>query len=292
MAQRQRTLAFIGLIVVALAIGAGLYFTLPGEQQPATASRKGRQLTPMNKLVDQQPLQAAQQLDKAATTREEARYSRDALRVADHEVDLAFTSALRNARVHPAPESPETKQLHDHVRQLQAELNAEHDQLKKLSAAAAAAKGSAAEDLQDRQKLLSAEVALHEDELDDAKRDLMRAGGDEESRIQQLFTRHESSQHNDQAQPFQLRDAFQLPTSMLAQLRLAWQLQQKRESILAAQQQSQAAASDLNKKYSDLKQQVSAAPNATPSPSTTAAPASDSIAHLQQQAEDRKLLGE
>lgn len=296
MAQRQRKYAFIALLLIAVAIGAALYFTLPPDQQ-ATPSRKGKQLTPMAKLVDQQPLQAAQQLDKAATTREEARYSRDALRIADHEVDLAFASALRNARVHPAPENPETKQLHDHVRQLQAQVNAEHDQIKRLTTAGATAKGSAAEELQDRQKLLSAEAALHEDELEDGKRDLMRAGGDDESRIQRLFTIHEGSQHNDQAQPaaFQPREPFQLPSSMLAQLRLLWQLQLKRQTLLNARQQALTAGTDLDHQYADLKARVIPSPSTTTAPDTTAAlPPSqnESIASLQMKAEDRKLLGE
>ena len=294
MAHRQRVFAFIVLVVIAIAIGLGLYFTLPSDQ-PTTTSRKNKQLTPMSKLVDQQPLTTAQQFDKAATTREEVRYSRDALRTADHEVDLAFTSALRNARIHPAPETPETKPLHDHVRQLQAQVNAEQDQLKRLTAVASGAKGNVAEDMQDRLKLLSAEVDLHQDELENAKRDLMRAGGDDESRIQQLFARHESSQHNDQSQQnaYQLREPFQMPGSMLAQLRLLWQLREKRQAVLNAADQAKTAASDLDRQQSVLEQQVNSKAAAGPNPTDagTASP-KESITSLQRQAEGRKLLSE
>lgn len=296
MAHRPRIFVFILLLVIAAGIVTGLYFTSPEDQTAPAPSRSGRQITPFSKLVDQQPLQTAQQLDKLATTREEARYSREAVRTADHEVDLAFTSALRKARLQPAAENPETKPLHDRVRQLEAQVASDQEQAIKLKAAAASARGSAAEDINDQQQLMSAELALHQDELQDAKRDLMRAGGDDESRIQRLFAMHESLQHADQAQPtpFQMREPFQMPGNTLAQLRLMWQLHGKRLQVLKARQDAISAASDLGAKHDELERQLTPLTSA-PTPGTEAqAPVQNgaTLAAIQKQAENRKVLNE
>ena len=302
MSQRKRIYDVIILLLVAAAIGAGIYFTSP-QDQTTKSSRTGRQLTPMSRLVDQRPLLTAQQLDKVATTREEGRYSREALRVADHEVDLAFTSALRNARVHPAPESPETKKLHDRLRQLQLQVAADEDLLKKLNAEITTARGNVLDDLQDRQQLLSAELGLRQDELEGAKRDLMRAGGDDESRIQRLYSLHEAAQHNDQATQFQARDPFQLPGSMFRQLQLWWQLHQKRAAVLEAGQQSSNAVLELDRQHDELERKIGPPASAqvpdamAPATDTIAAssntrPTSAALATLKQQSEDRKMLSE
>jgi small-conductance mechanosensitive channel len=295
MTHRPRIYIFVLLVVLAAAAGTALYFTAPQEQPVSLApSSRGRRVTPFNKLVDQQPLQTAQQLDKLATTREEARYSRQAVQAADHEVDLAFTSALRNARLHPPAETPETKQLHDRIRQLQAQVTADQDLLNKIKAAQASARGNAVEDLNDQQQLAAAELALHQDELDDAKRDLMRAGGDDESRIQRLFAMHEASQHSDQ-QPsagFQMRSPFEMPASTVAQLRLMWQLHRKRAAVLQAQQGALSAAKELSGRHDELENQLAQKNSSTGADGQPPAKDGTALASIRKQAENRKLLTE
>ena len=285
MAQRSRITVFVVLVALAGAIGIGLYFTAQQDQTGASSSRGNRQITPMSKLVNQQPLQTAQQLDKLANTREEARYSRDALRIADHEVDLAFASALRNARLHPAAETPDTKKIHERISQLEAEVASDQEQVNRLKAAQSAARGVAAEDLSDRQQLAAAELALRQDELADAKLDLMRAGGDNESRIQRLFAQHETSQHPDQPQPFQLREPFQIPGSMVAQVRLMMQLHEKRLHVLDAAQASQDAAKELDAKHEELEKNLASSAPLEPQPANAV-----TLAALQRQSEERKLV--
>jgi small-conductance mechanosensitive channel len=295
MTNRPRIYIFGLLAVLAAVVGTAMYFTVPQDQSELVAQSRGRRITPFNKLVDQQPLQIAQQLDKLATTREEARYSREAVRTADHEVDLAFTSALRSARLHPPADTPETKQFHDRIRKLQAQVAADQDQLNKIKAAQASAHGNTLEELNDQQQLASAELALHQDELDDAKRDLMRAGGDDESRIQRLFAMHEASQHSDQQQPsgFQMRSPFEIPGNTVAQLRLMWQLHSKRSAVLQAQQNALSSAKDLGAKHDELENQLRQS-TAESGSTNVQAPAKDdtTLAAIQKQAENRKLLSE
>src|SRR5215472_3066134 len=54
-------------------------------------------------LVDQQPLITAQKLAALATAPEERDFAQNALRIADHEVDLAFAAALHQATEHAPP---------------------------------------------------------------------------------------------------------------------------------------------------------------------------------------------
>ncbi|HSU31310.1 MAG TPA: hypothetical protein VLJ11_08740 [Bryobacteraceae bacterium] len=54
-----------------------------------------------NAPVDVRPWQTAQALAFLAVTAEETQYARDAERLADHEVDQAFASALREAAAKP-----------------------------------------------------------------------------------------------------------------------------------------------------------------------------------------------
>src|SRR5215831_9024007 len=54
-------------------------------------------------LVDDQPLVTAQRLAALAVTPEEQEFAKNALRLADHEVDMAFAAALHQATEHAPP---------------------------------------------------------------------------------------------------------------------------------------------------------------------------------------------
>src|ERR1041384_2929066 len=233
MRRLSRRLVAIGLLLLlAVAAIVGLRYT----SAPDEIAQPNRRNANRPRLVDTQPLLTAQQLDKDASTREEGRYSRDALNLADHAVDLAFTSALRDARQPPPAEDANTKSLHDRIRHLEAQIKADEETIKKLSA-------TTAQDSAGQLQLAQAEQSLHEDELEDARRDLTRAGGDPASRIQRQFDQHHASEQHSQ-QPaqgtvaFYQRPAFQAPPTMWAQLRLWNQLRGKRQQLAEAQQQA------------------------------------------------------
>ena len=52
-------------------------------------------------LVDQSTYATAQRLAQSAVAPEEQTFSQSALRIAEHELDLAFTEALRDVEAHP-----------------------------------------------------------------------------------------------------------------------------------------------------------------------------------------------
>lgn len=271
------------LLVLAAAVLAGIWLTRSTEQ-PAGTARQRRPGASAYRLVDQQPLQTISQLEKLATTREEGRLAREASNLADHSVDLAFTAALRQARQRPADTDPETRALRDRVRQLEEQIRKGEEEVRRLDTALKSGKLKEPDALP--LQLAQAELALHQNELEDARRDLIRAGGDPESLIQRQFTQHQATNHGDPSQAAQpVRVPFQVPDTMLAQVRLWAQLRNKRQQLTDAQQQAATSAADLNAKHADLERRLQP-PQGGPSQG-----ASD-LAALQKAADDRKLLSE
>ena len=90
-------LSLVALVIVGIVLAR---YWVTGPQQPNTAKAT---LNDRPGLVDEQPLVTAQRLATLAVTSEEIDFAHEAVRVADHEVDLTFTSALRNLTLHPPP---------------------------------------------------------------------------------------------------------------------------------------------------------------------------------------------
>ncbi len=298
MARGREKYVFIFLFLVAIAIGIGLKFTA---SEPAPAPRRTSALVPISKIVDQAPLQTSQQLEKLTETKDELRLVRNAQRLADDEVDLAFASALRDAKEHPPAETPATKEIRDRLKQLEEQIKSDQEQVKQLTAAVAAAKGDRADELQDELQLAQAELALHQGQQDDSKLDLMRLGGDQQSRIQRAFTLHEATHtdQNQQAQAWQTKaDAYQVPGTLIGQIRAWRNLRDKQRQIEDARQQVNAMAKGLDAKHDALEQHVSQL--AQQNQAARAAAASQSskaqnkavLAQLQHESADRKTLSE
>src|SRR5437773_10526026 len=87
----SQKLVLAGLVTIAAAAIVGLILTgsPPGPETPSKGQRTP--LADQGPVVDEKILDAAQKLAALAATREEQQQARDAVRLADHEVDLAFT---------------------------------------------------------------------------------------------------------------------------------------------------------------------------------------------------------
>jgi small-conductance mechanosensitive channel len=131
-------------------------------------------------LVDETPWKTASAVAALAVSQEELVYAREAERLADHEVDQAFASALRQASLKQRKLTGAAADLQTKVVQLEGMVTADQATL------SAAAKGS------DDEQIDQAQLALDQDQLNDAKGDLARASGDERGAIQQELTAHEA----------------------------------------------------------------------------------------------------
>jgi small-conductance mechanosensitive channel len=186
----RQWMATFGLLGLVLAAVAGLILTR--ESGPPETSMTPGHRTP---LVDERPLQAARKLASLALDREEQRFAEQAMKVADHEVDLAFADGLRNAAEHRAPLTAEARQLYTHVSQAEATVKTDQDRIDQLKKQLAAASADRQDSIQQQIDLIQAQHEFDQDELDDANEDLMRSGVDPLSRIQRQFNQHEAAEH-------------------------------------------------------------------------------------------------
>ena len=184
---RFRQNSVILLVVAALvAVTIGIFRTNTGPPVQARSTRRS-----LN--VDQSSLITAERLVRLPTTPEERTFAYDALRLADQEMDLAFAQAVRRASTQPPVKSAEVTQLNDQLQQALRAAAADQAQVTELTAAVAKAGPSTVQSLTDRLELAKAQLALDQDEVDDARGDLQRAGGDPQGRIQSIVAEHEEA---------------------------------------------------------------------------------------------------
>jgi small-conductance mechanosensitive channel len=195
MQRRNQIAAFLLLLLIALTL-VGLWRTR--EAASSNGHSPAKQGQPANSSlisVDQTPLQAAQQLAQLASSSEERTFAQEAIRLADYEVDLAFDTALSEARLHPPPLSPQAKEINDRLQKAEKLLKTAQERTKQLAELIV----KVPEDKRDSVELdliqAEADLDLDQDEVDDAKQDLFRAGGNLVDRIQATKKEHEELGH-------------------------------------------------------------------------------------------------
>jgi small-conductance mechanosensitive channel len=250
----------ITLALLALVLGtcAAYYATRESSRPSAkTAASDAGQ----NPLVDERPLPTARGLASLATTPEEQRLSQEAVRIADHEVDLAFADALRQAAEHQTDQDPKNRDLHLKMQQAQAALADVQSRVEQLKAQISSAKPSEKEALHDRQALLDAEQALDEDEVEDAQQELIRAGGDQEAAVQRQRDQHEAGEHALEQQQGQNPTGASPPVDLSAnnlvgQVRAWMWLRDKRAHLESARRLAQEMGTELLAQHDALQRRV------------------------------------
>jgi small-conductance mechanosensitive channel len=160
----------------------------------------GRTATGKKTIVDLSPWQTAEALAPLAVTAEEKEFARDAQRLADHDVDQAFASALRQALLQAQhitlsgdalALSQKIAQLQQLIKQDQAQVASITQQLS--SPSNAARNGVPAPVDQGDLDVAKAQLGLDSDELADAQQDLDRMTGDQTAQIQAELSAHEAA---------------------------------------------------------------------------------------------------
>jgi small-conductance mechanosensitive channel len=250
----------ITLALLALVLGtcAAYYATRESSRPSAkTAASDAGQ----NPLVDERPLPTARGLASLAISPEEQRLSQEAVRIADHEVDLAFADALRQAAEHQTDQDPKNRDLHLKMQQAQAALADVQSRVEQLKAQISSAKPSEKEALHDRQALLDAEQALDEDEVEDAQQELIRAGGDQEAAVQRQRDQHEAGEHALEQQQGQNPTGASPPVDLSAnnlvgQVRAWMWLRDKRAHLESARRLAQEMGTELLAQHDALQRRV------------------------------------
>jgi small-conductance mechanosensitive channel len=276
----------LGLLAVCLAFSwttrgamAHLSFLRGQPGQPAPSSP--------TTIVDMHPWQIAQALAPLAVSREEEEFAHEAERLADHEVNQAFAVALRQAGTQHLAPTGEAIELTRKVAQLQDMAKEDQAQVRSLTASTTAG-AAASDDL----KIAQAQLALDQDELNDAQQDLARASGDVRARIQQELAAHEAAVSKVNAQSGSNSQIAVLSTRQygtLAHRVQAWFSQRSRYQLIQqAMQQAHVDAANLTAQHNALEAQANASSDAAAANSSR--PDAAKLASLQLRREQRQLL--
>jgi len=250
MSSLQKTTATVLTVLLAVTL-YGLWRNQdpPPPPAPPEATRNGA--VP---VIDQTTLATAQRLARRATTAEELPLAQSAVQTADHELDLAFSGALRAIEAHPPVLSPEALAIQARLEAAQKRLTADADTLNTLAQKMGQAAEADKADLQDQLDLVGSQVELDKDQIEDANNDLMAAGGNVHQRIQKAQEEHAAAERN-LAAPEAVAPATALVANlhgMVAQIRQWLTLRGKRRSLQQARSDVSASVAKLTAQRAQL----------------------------------------
>ncbi len=290
---KARRIEMVLGVLLAAALGGAIWLRFWGNVAPQVAGPSSAQ-TGTSQPVETQPLDTAQKLSALAVTAEEQELAQNCERLADHEVDLAFASALRDATLHPAPATPATRAILAHIADIQTRLQPEQDEVTRLKPLVAKAEGSQKQDLDDEMQLQQALLEADQQELDAAQQELIRAGGDRRSTIQQLMDQHDAWHQRVAAgtsggAASSAEGAVELTTArnLLARVRAWRQLRDKSNQLAQAEDELKGRIADLVSEHARDEQEENA-----PAESPADAGSNSIYSTLKRVAEEQQNLAE
>jgi len=180
--------AWVTLIALSIATAAAVTGLVLTRDQAPVAGPKA----PVRRewVIDEQPLQTARALEALAAAPEEKLLVHRAQRLANHEIDLAFTDALRTATENPPPLTPEAQQLLKRKAGVEGAVQADQQHVAELTRQIAAPGARDKDSLENQLDVAKAQLELDQDELGQASEELERVGGDPQARIRRLQAAH------------------------------------------------------------------------------------------------------
>ena len=208
-------------------------------------------------VVDQRPWQTAATLAALAQSAEEKELAREAERLADHEVDQAFSQSLRQASLVKPNLSGKALALQQRVTELQETIKNDQARIASLSASAGTKPAGAVSNGSDLE-IARAQLGLDQNELADSIDDLARESGDQRVKLQQELAARQAavklyrdSASKDDAQTA-VASAEQYRT--LAQQLSTWRaLRDRKQLIVQAEQLAKADVAALTGDQAALK---------------------------------------
>jgi small-conductance mechanosensitive channel len=260
-----KTFKNVPAVLLAIALAACLVGYILTRGSPNQAFP--RQSNPVDQApVDTSRLQTAIALASSAATPGEQAQAREAWRLADHELDLEYAAAMREAEAETTPATPRSRELAARIATLKQRVDADKKRVDQLN-----------KDGGEQLDLAHAQLDLDQDELDDAQDDLAREGGDRRAKLERLIQEHEAS---DKVADQGLRFGSLGPTATLAEQLRAWfSLDEYDRELNAAGEQAASYAHKLLQRHNALQRQFGGDAQAT-----------SSLAGLRQLAAQQKAL--
>jgi small-conductance mechanosensitive channel len=256
----------VAAIVLLMLLGAAVYEFLRTGWSASAPTKKTKIASAgpgQGPIVDQTPLLTAQRLAQMPTSTEEQPFAEEALRLGDHEMDLAFAAAVRDAEEHPPVLSAEAKEIEARLQKAERALEADKAKVAQLTAAYEKASGERKDALDDEVDVAKAQQELDQDEVDDATQDLIRAGGDPKGRIQTMVEEHEAASHA--ADTFHVAVTSTIEERGLIHRFQQWSaLHQKQLLLWRARQEAESAATYFSAKHNALEAQTAAKKTSVP----------------------------
>jgi small-conductance mechanosensitive channel len=251
-----------------------------GSSGPATPKKtSANQQAP---VVDDRLLRTAREMAAMADTPDEQDDAREALRLADHALDQAFATALRQAQTPATAVSSEEKRLTALIDKLKDDIAADQKRVDQLTKDAETSESAA-----DQLDVTKAQLALEKDELDDAQEDRAREGGDRHGAIERLLEEHENNQKI--GAPMAKLVDLAVASTVYDQVRLGIVLRGRWYRLEQARQQAIEQAALLTKQHEELESRSNAAKSATAQEGETT---SAKVARLHRLSDQRKTLTE
>src|SRR6201993_5250293 len=240
---RSRRVIVLTMLVVLAVTLAGAFMTRGVMAYlPFLQVRKGNwtgAYVPLG-IVDQRPWQTAATLAALARSAEEKKLARDAERLADHEVDQAFSQSLRQTSLAKPNLTGKASALQRRVTELQETLKKDEARIAALSAGAGTKSAGAISNASDLE-IAKAQLGLDQTELADSIEDLARESGDQRVKLQQELAARQAAmkQYRDNASKEDGQNAVASAEQYktLAQQLSTWHSLRNRKQLIAQAQQ-------------------------------------------------------
>jgi Mechanosensitive ion channel len=290
----RKVIVLVMLILLAITLAGAFLTRGVMAYLPFLQARKGNwtgAYVPLG-IVDQRPWQTAAALGALAQSAEERKLAREAERVADHEVDQAFSQSLRQASLVKPTLSGKALALQQRVNELQETIKNDEARIASLTAGpAAGTKQAGAVSNTSDLEIAKAQLTLDQSELADSIEDLARESGDQRVKLQQELAAREAamkqykeSTSNDVGQTA-VASAEQYTT--FAQQLSTWRSLRNRKDLIAqAQQLAKADVAALTGDEEGMKAEAAALAAKPPGESP-----SERIDRLQRLSAQQNILG-
>jgi small-conductance mechanosensitive channel len=264
---------------------------------PAANPKKARAAAAVTStdLVDQNTYATAQKLMLVAVAPEELTFGQNALRIADHELDLAFTEALRDVEAHPPALNSAAAVIQARILKSQTLLAADQQRVTDLTGALASAKADQKDKIQDQLDLAQSQLELDKDELDEAGQNLVDAGGNPRQQIETMVQEHAAQTKAHPETPAAKAAAPDDQHGSIGKFRDWLQLRRKQAELDAARTNANAKAQALGSRRATLASGLETtkggiAPDAQPQAARTHEDAAALVGRTRAIAADQSIL--